>query len=100
MLVKLVKLVLRKDGPGWVVRIREINDFGPRVDCRGPRLQIVMPISVWDRPVRHAARFRQNLKSDKRGFSGEHLILIAQKSADDVGHDAFRATARDYVFNL
>ncbi len=68
--------------------------------CGGQRRQIVVPVAVGHGAISHAARFRQHLKADERRFGGEHLVLIAQERADDVGHDALRPAAGDDVFHL
>ena len=54
------------------------------------RRQVVMPVPVWNRPVPHAARLRDDLESYESGLRREHLIFVAKESSDDVGHDSFR----------
>jgi hypothetical protein len=46
--VKLLELLPGEDCPGWVVRIRQIDDFGIRGDLRGELGQIVSPMLVRD----------------------------------------------------
>ena len=70
------------------------------VDLRGQRRQIVVPVAIGHGAILHAARTRQHLEADEGGFGGEHLVLIAQEGADDVGHDAFRPAAGDDVLHL
>ena len=68
--------------------------------ARGQRRQVVVPVAIRHRAIFHAARARQHLEADEGGFGGEHFVLVAQEGADDVGHDAFRAAARDDVLHL
>ena len=89
-----------KIGPGRVVGVCQIDDLGVRVDLGGQRRQVVVPVVVGHGAVLDAARFRQHLESDERRFGGEHLVLVAQKGADDTAHDAFAAAAGDHVVHF
>src|SRR5579864_9527014 len=59
-----------------------------------------MPVAIRHGSIFHAARLGQHLKADECRFRGQHLVLVAQKGADDVGHDAFGTTAGNHVLYL
>src|SRR5205085_5414661 len=98
--IEIVELVLGEDGAGGIVGVGQVNDFGAVVDFACQCREVVMPIAIGDRAIFHATRFGQYLKADERGLGGKNLVLIAQKRADDIGHDAFRPAAGDDVVSL
>src|ERR1035438_374281 len=98
--VKIVELVLGKYGTGRIVGIGQVDDFGSLVDFASEPHQIVVPGPVRNRPVLDATRFGEHLKADEGSFGGKNFVLIAQKSANDVGHNPFRTAAGDDVFGL
>src|SRR6516225_4339772 len=98
--VELVELVAGEDRAGRVVRVRQIDNFRLGIDGLSERGQVVVPFSIGDCAVHHSARPGQHLKTDEGGFRGEDFILVTQKGADDVGHDAFGAGSGDDVVYL
>ncbi len=100
MNVKAVELATGEDRASRIVGIGEIDYLCTAGDRARERLKVVAPVAIEDGSIGDPTRFRQHLKSEKSGLGGQNFVLIAQKRAHDVGHDALRPASGDHVFRL
>ncbi len=92
-----VELRRRKNGPGRIVGIGQVDDLRVLVDAGGESIEVEMVVAQGNRDELRAARTGKDVEADKRPVRCEHLVIVAEKGADDVRHDPFRSAAGDHV---
>ena len=97
--IKLFELMARKNRAGRIIRVRQIDDFGFVGNRRRQGRQIVAPVPIRHSVITDTAGSREHLKTHERRFGRQHFVVISEKGADDIRHDAFGPAAGNHVFD-